>query len=281
MLKDIQRMMESFSLLSGLKIALIDSHNQGLAVCGHKAGAYCDMIHRSQEKLSLCVSSNKEAFEYALKTKQAHIYRCPFGLVEMVVPIKENETVIGHLIAGPILEEDQQSFYQSAKRRELIPDTADAEQAVLELRHCSKEELGAYRDMLTLLAEYIGGTGQLRLHEKTVGQTVKDYVKRNLSRKITLHDLSLICHCSTVTVTECFRREFGMSVMQYVAKKRMELAGRLLNESRLSVGEISARCGFCDVEYFSRCFNKFFGVCPSEYRKRNKIINAKQPRTSK
>ena len=49
--------------------------------------------------------------------------------------------------------------------------------------------------------------------------------------------------------------------MEYVMKKRMAQAEKLLRETDQSVKEIALFCGFSDVEYFSRCFKKEHG-CP-------------------
>ena len=46
--------------------------------------------------------------------------------------------------------------------------------------------------------------------------------------RITLTDMSWNLHCSTVTLTEHFKKEFGITIMQYVAQKRMEMAEEML-----------------------------------------------------
>ena len=105
----------------------------------------------------------------------------------------------------------------------------------------------------------------------TIGQLVKSYVKNNLSKKITLSDISWKLHYSTVTLTEHFKNEYDMTIMEYVMKKRMEKASRLLHNSELSIREVAEDCGFSDNEYFSRCFKNTYGVSPVTWRKQLKI----------
>ena len=96
---------------------------------------------------------------------------------------------------------------------------------------------------------------------------MKYYVKNNLDRKITLSDIAWNLHCSTVTLTEHFKAEFGITIMEYVTKKRMELAEKLLLTTDEPLREIAAMSGYSDVEYFSRTFKKFYGTAPATWRK--------------
>ena len=276
MLPEIKRMMDSFSEFSGLKVSLIDTRFRGLLTCGYQAGEYCSLLHRAQSCLTSCLQSNTEAFMRAKETKEPYIFRCPFGFVEVVVPIVENETVYGFLIAGPILEQSEGAIdllMSQAEQYGACDNREEVLQATEKLRYYSADQTRAFCDMLILLASYILQSGEMRTSYKTVGQLTKDYIKRNLSKKITLSELSMHIHCSTVTVTQHFRHEFGISVMEYIAEKRQKLAIKLLCETNLTVAEIASRCAFCDAEYFSKCFKKQYGVTPREYRKQQKNQN--------
>jgi AraC-like DNA-binding protein len=270
--QEIKRMMDSFSEISGLKVSLIDGKYRGLVISGYQAGEYCALLHRTQNCLATCLQSNVEAFQYVSRTKAPYIYRCPFGFVEIVAPIVENEAVYGFLIAGPISEQPNgasELLFSQADQYGVCDDMEELSKAVESIRYYCDDHIRALCDMLMLLASYVAQSGEMRMAYKTVGQLAKDYIKRNLSRKILLSDLAVHIHCSTVTVTQHFRQEFGISVTEYILQKRMKLAVQLLSESNYTVGEIAARCGFCDSEYFSKSFRKTFGISPVEYRKQH------------
>ena len=95
-------------------------------------------------------------------------------------------------------------------------------------------------------------------------------MKNNLTRKLTLADIAWNLHCSTVTLTEHFKAEFGITIMDYVTKKRMELAEKILLATDEPLREVSSRVGFSDVEYFSRTFKRYHGTSPAAWRKTNK-----------
>jgi AraC-like DNA-binding protein len=60
--------------------------------------------------------------------------------------------------------------------------------------------------------------------------------------------------------------------MQYVLKKRMQQAQGMLSDPNcpLTVTEIADRCGFPDVEYFSKRFKETHGVPPTVWRRTKK-----------
>lgn len=59
-----------------------------------------------------------------------------------------------------------------------------------------------------------------------------------------------------------FKKVFGTSPHQYIIKKRLELATRLLQQG-CPVSRTAFDCGFSDIFSFSKAFKKFYGVSPS------------------
>jgi AraC-like DNA-binding protein len=56
--------------------------------------------------------------------------------------------------------------------------------------------------------------------------------------------------------------------MAYVTKWRMNVAGRLLDETRQGIGEIAADVGYDNVAAFARGFKRHLGVPPGAWRTR-------------
>lgn len=266
-----EELLQNFYEISGVKVALFDSRFHCVAVAGHSEG-YCHFLHRSRKCLDACMQSDIDAFRYVREHGEPYVYRCPFGLFEAIAPVVMNEEVRAYLIIGPVAEPTKNSDAKLiACAQKITPEwSAETLRAQLShtVRHTEKEVL-ALCDALTVYAAYFENSTQLLPNEKTIGQMVKSYIVRNLSKKITLSDLSLHTHCSTVTLTEHFRREYGITIMQYLLKKRMQLAEQLLTDNVFSITDISVKCGFSDVEYFSRCFKQTHGVPPSEWRQNN------------
>ena len=112
------------------------------------------------------------------------------------------------------------------------------------------------------LATYRGGLPKKRLHR--VLQHVEDQLDENLS----LFAMAEVAGMSPNYFSELFSQSMGVSPHQYVVRRRVERAKRLLQESRISIVEVSARTGFVNQSHFARLFRRVVGVSPTEYRRK-------------
>lgn len=81
-------------------------------------------------------------------------------------------------------------------------------------------------------------------------------------------ELAGYCHTSPRTLLRRFQEALGISPIQYVQQLRVERAKALLETTKLSLEEITARCGYEDVSSFSKIFKRWAQVTPREYRQR-------------
>jgi len=65
-----------------------------------------------------------------------------------------------------------------------------------------------------------------------------------------------------------YKKTFGISCMDDVIQNRVRLAKEYLYYGSLSVAEVAFRCGYRNVEHFSRQFKRMTGLTPREYQKR-------------
>ena len=94
------------------------------------------------------------------------------------------------------------------------------------------------------------------------------YICSHLSARLTVKDVSEAVFCSQSKLSSLFRKEMGQSIAKYVDDLLMSEAKNQLLYTKISIGKISERLGFCDQFYFSRIFRKRFGKSPIEFRRR-------------
>ena len=70
--------------------------------------------------------------------------------------------------------------------------------------------------------------------------------------------------------TQPLQKETAYTPQEYVTKKRMEAACQLLKQSNQSITAIAVTLGHSSSQYFATVFKTYFGLTPSEYRKRNR-----------
>ena len=60
----------------------------------------------------------------------------------------------------------------------------------------------------------------------------------------------------------------GTTPSEYMRAKRIKRAEELMHEAEYNVSEIAYRVGFNNPRYFSKYFQKTYGMTPSQYKKK-------------
>lgn len=82
---------------------------------------------------------------------------------------------------------------------------------------------------------------------------------------IQIEDIARELFVSENYLMAVFKKEFGITVVDYIANIRMLKAKELIHSSNFKLSSVSSMVGFNDPGYFSKCFKKHFGITPSEY----------------
>lgn len=260
----LEDILDNLHKASGMDIAIVDSNFRVLAR-RHSGMNFCTYIHQSPQCLERCVASDQENLAEVNGGSRLVCYTCPFGIFEAIAPIKRNGSNIAYLFLSMGIREDRENDETPIKNALAVTSKLNREQlqrALEKVPRYSGERLEAFAAMLPMIAEYIENNGLLGDADQSLGKMIKNYIKENLDQKITLTDLGYRLHCSTVTLTSHFKKEFGITIMEYVLEKRMHLARQLLLEGTCTISEIAEKCGFSDGEYFSKCFKRYHGESP-------------------
>jgi YesN/AraC family two-component response regulator len=95
----------------------------------------------------------------------------------------------------------------------------------------------------------------------------KKYITDNLSRAITLKEVADIVHLNACYFSVLFKEQTGLVFSEYVTRKRMQKAKKLLLSSDMQIEEISEQVGYQTSKYFIKMFKDIEGVTPSKFRK--------------
>jgi len=271
----LDKILEEFYLISGMETSVLDADFHSVAVCRPSVETFCSVFHRSPGALDVCKSSDIERLSQVKAKGEPVLYTCPCGIVEAIVPIIRGDSIAAYVISSMGICTDDSSDGEVLKKTLALSPRISTEHIlpkIAELNHIDTKTVNAYYSMLKMISEHIGNDDMLSSDTESIGRLVKYYVKNNLTRKLTLADIAWNLHCSTVTLTEHFKEEFGITIMEYVTKKRMDLAEKILVATDEPLREVASRVGFSDVEYFSRTFKRFHGISPAAWRKANRQI---------
>ncbi|MFB5198310.1 helix-turn-helix domain-containing protein [Neobacillus sp. KR4-4] len=101
----------------------------------------------------------------------------------------------------------------------------------------------------------------------------KKWINENLSKKITLQDISDYIYMNPTYFCQYFKKQTGKTVFDYITDLRLETAKELLFEQDLKVIDIAQLVGYQDPKHFSRLFKQRWGSLPSEFKKKYKAIH--------
>lgn len=95
----------------------------------------------------------------------------------------------------------------------------------------------------------------------------KEFIRANYKKKIKLEDISKVVYLSPYYLSHIFKREAGVTLMEYLTKVRIEEAKYLLENTQWNTTRIAFQVGYSDQSYFSKVFKKIEGISPYKYRK--------------
>lgn len=97
-----------------------------------------------------------------------------------------------------------------------------------------------------------------------------DFIESRLTEAMGVSELARQAFFSKTHYQRLFRAIVGEPVMEYVKNRRLQLACREIGAGNTRILDVALKYGYESHEGFTRAFQAYFGVTPSEYRKRSK-----------
>lgn len=116
--------------------------------------------------------------------------------------------------------------------------------------------------LLALVADSLASRSASRKPE----HLATEILEQHLSNPPSIAELASLCSTSRATLARRFRSAFGMTVREYLRRKRLEAAHSLLVREGLTVTEAALAVGYDSLPSFSRAFHAHFGHPPMAVR---------------
>ncbi len=131
---------------------------------------------------------------------------------------------------------------------------------------------GLFMTLLGILADIAGSaTGYSEDATRPLDQRrlarVVDYIDAHLDAALSVDDLARVACLSPSHFARAFRSATGDAPHGYVTRRRMDLASRLLRDTKDPIPEIAVTTGFSCQSSFTRQFTKDIGMPPGKYRR--------------
>ena len=100
------------------------------------------------------------------------------------------------------------------------------------------------------------------------------YIEEHLTEDIDYNEISKIAFCSEYHFKRMFSYLSGISLSEYIRRRRLTLAALDLKNRNLRIIDVAIKYGYNSADSFSRAFQSMHGILPSEARSENTKIKA-------
>ena len=124
--------------------------------------------------------------------------------------------------------------------------------------------------MMHLLEHY--STAKQSVQNSGVGlspsglRRVMAYIHEHLADDLSLTEVASVVPLSAQYFATLFKQSTGETLLQYIARCRIERAKELLIEKTLAIADICQQVGFRDQSYFTKVFRRYSNMTPKTYR---------------
>lgn len=107
--------------------------------------------------------------------------------------------------------------------------------------------------------------GKLNQNSYYVNRTML-YVSQNIQKKIIVGEIANLLRVTPNYLSTLFKKETGMTVIQYIQKEKIKEAIYLMETTSISVSEIATILSFTDQSHFIKIFKKVMGQTPKKIK---------------
>jgi AraC family transcriptional regulator len=100
------------------------------------------------------------------------------------------------------------------------------------------------------------------------------YIEEKLTNEIDYKVIARVAHCSEYHFKRMFSFLAGITLSEYIRRRRLNLAAFELNKSDIRIIDVTIKYGYSSPDSFTRAFQNLHGVTPSEARNNGKQLKA-------
>ncbi len=269
----------AFRCATGLPLRLVRPDAGIRFLCEQKENGspFCEQLNLCATACQACVKVNERLLENATVNGPTTCH-CFSGMSATAVPVRHGASLLGFLRTGHVFHQipEPEAFETVAKtlsRQGLrTQDTAALKEAYFQTRVVEPER---YQSMVTLLATF---ARQLCRHaeklaiisdgsEPAAVARARKFIDETLADPLPLSLVARHSGLSESHFCRVFKESTGLTLTDYVNRRRIEWAKRELLKPEVRVSEIAFQIGYQSLSQFNRSFVRFTGNSPTNFRR--------------
>lgn len=265
----IEEFLSYFNKITNLTISFWDNDLNQLTYQPPVMPKFCRMIKSSTVGKKRCLIDDKQLCSLCSNTLEPVTHKCHAGLVDTAMPIMFDDKLFGFIMFGQVKEPDfPKSTYEEIKKiaTELDLPADELYEAYNSLKSFDMDIIKSAAKILNATMYYLYSS-VCKFTEDELVTKIDEWIADNLSSQISISQICSEFDISKNKLYSLWKNKFGVTVGEYILKKRMKQAKKLLIAGDYKIKEICIKIGVPDYNYFSKIFKKYYGVTPSAYKK--------------
>jgi AraC-like DNA-binding protein/ligand-binding sensor protein len=269
---------DAFRSATGLPLRLVGANvaEWCLDDASKNRSPFCETLNLCKSACSACIETNHKLMSEAAVHGPTTCH-CFAGMAATAIPVRCGGSLIGFLKTGQVFNRvPSASAFENVTRTLSRHGLKSVEigklkSAYLETRKVEPER---YQSMVTLLATFAEQLGQQAEKLIVVSQgsepaaiaKARAFIDENLSEPLPLALVARNAGLSESHFCRIFRESTGLTLTDYVNRRRIQWAKKELLKSETRVSEIAFLIGYQSLSQFNRCFARVTGRSPTRYR---------------
>jgi len=243
---------------------------------GESENLFCVMMTSHPAGCASCRESQARLHRRAGAKLAPVEISCFAGLSEVAVPVLAGGKHIATLVSGQFLrrEPSQRDFNLIAANFQKTPGEqwkSAVREAYFNTPVVPADKMESMIELLGILAQHLQRHAEQQAiacstTESPVVARAKAFIQGHADEPISLAQVAFHVHLSRFYFCKLFRKETGLTLMDYIARVRLEKAKALLLDPTLRISEIVFAAGFGSIPQFNSVFKQIVGVSPTVYR---------------
>lgn len=270
---------EAFRCATGLPLKFVKPDAELREICAgfDNASPFCIKLNLCAKACGACVDVNRRLVEEAVINGPTSC-KCFTGMSASAVPVRCGGTLIGMLRTGHIFHKvpepkDFDGVATTLSRQGLTKDDVEKLRAAYHQTRVVEPE--RYQSMVTLLANF---GEQLGKHAEKIAivsdgdepeavARARKFIERTLADPLPLPLVARHAGLSESHFCRVFKEATGLTLTDYINRRRIEWAKKELLKPQARVSEIAFHIGYQSLSQFNRSFARFTGNSPTNFRR--------------
>ena len=211
----IKELMESFYNLSGIRFVLFDTDFREILSYPAENCDFCKIMKSCPQTRRRCNYADRRSFEKSEKANGLILYKCHAGLVEAVMPLHDNEKIIGYLMFGQITDSpDKTPLFDKIPIwvQKYNLDVTALKNSIDNIAYIPNIQIQSAAKIMEACTSYIILKELVTPNDNKILESAKRYIKSHLEENIEIEDLCKDLQVSRTKLYDIFRNEQKMGI---------------------------------------------------------------------